>query len=200
MLKHHGIDVYKDVEDRTRESHDVCKAVADRTRDSHVDRITSEDTCNVTEIRRVTPCSSTHLARRIHNARAAYEFLEEKMGRRTVEDSEAFYASWSPYRIRSTHVIWIPHGAIPRPDIIVVDGIAGTRYLYQFRGGMKTSRDAAAQLDDGDAYTATSAALVPEAGGWGAVGGGEGGDKVLVGLASRFVSRLLYHGKYGQCV
>eukprot|EP00903_Cladosiphon_okamuranus_P012579 g11776.t1 len=58
MLKHLGIDVYEDVEDRTRDSHDVFKAVADRTRDSHVDRITSEDTCHATEIRRVTPCVS----------------------------------------------------------------------------------------------------------------------------------------------
>lgn len=40
MLKHLGIDVYK--------------AVGDRTRDGHNDRITSEDSCNVTEARRVT--------------------------------------------------------------------------------------------------------------------------------------------------
>ena len=40
MLKHLSIDVYK--------------AVEDRTRDGHNDGITSEDSCDVTEVRRVT--------------------------------------------------------------------------------------------------------------------------------------------------
>lgn len=41
MLKHLGID--------------VSQAVEDRTRDGYHNRITRDDLCNVTEVRRVTP-------------------------------------------------------------------------------------------------------------------------------------------------
>ena len=81
--------------------------------------------------------TNTDAPRRIHNAKAAYTFLEEHMGRRTVEESEAFFASWSPYKVRQTHVMWIPYGTIARP-VNEFQTLHGTRSLYQFVGDMES--------------------------------------------------------------
>lgn len=69
---------------------------------------------------------------RIHDTTAAFNFLkayaEEQGG-----DSEGYFSSWSPYRVKRFHVRQLGFNEIPRPPVELT-GIAGSSKLYQFMG------------------------------------------------------------------